>query len=111
MSVKTNYSREEIVEKLEVLKDTKKFFSEYFDTPIYDGFDDMRHVKCWRCDGDEIGWIESEDYDDEDGEYPDEYGGEIYGTSVWEKEDFTLVRYDNGSGEHITALFDNKTKA
>jgi hypothetical protein len=110
MSENIKVTRDEVVEKLQILSDTKHFFSEYFGTSIYDGFDDMRYVKSWRCDGDEIGWVESEDYNDEDGEYPDEYNGEIWGTAIWEKEDFTLVRYDNGCGEKIYAVFDNKTK-
>ena len=109
---KSIVSREEIVSKLNQLQDIKNFFSEYFDTTIYDGFDDLTGVYSWYLNDDEIRWTydknEDIDLDDEDYEY--EYGGEIYGTSIWIKEDFTLVRYDNGSGEYIYAVFDNKQR-
>jgi len=90
----------EIKEKIDKFEELKSQIGEYFGMTIYDGFDDMRNVTLWSLDDSEIHWVQ-------DG---DEYGGEIYGTSIWEKKEYTLVRYDNGSGEKIYAIFDNKTR-
>ena len=79
----------------------KQEISEYFDTEIYVGFDDMTHVKSWSLTDDEIIWI---DIDNE------EYACEIYGKGIWRKSEFTLVRYDNDCGELIHAVFDNSTE-
>lgn len=94
-----------ITDNLNLFKKLKEEIGAYFGTSIYEGFDDMRYVKCWSLNSEEIRWNESED-----SEEPEEYGGEIYGTCVWEKEEYTLICYDNGSGEKIYAIFDNLTR-
>jgi hypothetical protein len=107
-----NVSREEFESKLEELSNLKQFFSKYFDVEIYDGFDDMTGIYAWSITSDSVHWSydKNEDFDIEDEDFEYEYGGEIYGTSIWNKKDFTLVRYDNGSGEIISAVFDNKSR-
>ena len=90
----------EIKEKIDEFERLKSEIGEYFGMTIYDGFDDMRDIKIWSLDEDEIFWVQDDD----------EFSGEIYGTSIWEKEEYTLVRYDNGCGEKIYAIFDNKCR-
>ena len=98
-------------DRLDQFAKLKEEIGEYFGTTIYEGFDDMRYVKAWTLNSDQIYWLETEEYSEEQVEENDwEYSGEIYGTSIWRKPEFTLVRYDNGCGEKIYAIFDNSTE-
>lgn len=79
----------------------------YFGTDIYDGFDDMTDSVKWTINDGVIQWsenIENSDIDDY------EYSGEIYGTSVWEKKDYTLIRWDNSCGNLVYGIFDNSKR-
>lgn len=89
-----------IKEKIDQFQELKQEIAEYFEAPIYDGFDDCRECKWWINGHDDIHWIQ-------DG---DSYSNDIYGTSVWSKEDYTLVRVRNCSGEEYFQLFDNSLK-
>ncbi|MCK9575703.1 MAG: hypothetical protein WC979_02370 [Candidatus Pacearchaeota archaeon] len=92
-------------EKLKQFAELKKWFSEYFGADIYEGFDDMTEVACWTLDEKTIMWNEDEYSDD-----PGEYAGDIFGSSIWTKEDYTLVMYDDGCGNCRFAVFNNLTR-
>ena len=54
---------------------------------------------------DEVRWAKTkEDIENESDEI---YGGEVvWGTCVWETDDFAMISIDNGSGEKYTVIFD-----
>jgi hypothetical protein len=106
------YDRTELDSKLDLVSSIKEYFSEYFGVEIYSGFDDMRHVVCWEIIGNSIHWNVEDDVEDdvieEDGYcYSFEFS---YDSSVWEKEEFVLVEYDDSCGNDVLAIFDNKTR-
>lgn len=73
---------------------------EYFGVELYEAVQDMREVKWYWEEGSELSWIE----DDE------EYSAEIYGTSVWEKEDLTLFTLYSDFGGKYHAIVKNSNK-
>jgi hypothetical protein len=89
-----------IKEKIDQFQELKQEIAEYFDAPIYDGFDDCREYKWYINDNDDVYWFKE----------GDAYSNEIYGTSVWSKDDYTLVRVNDGCGEKYFQLFDNSLK-
>ena len=90
-------------EKLKQLAELKKWFSVYFNTEIHEGFEDMTYVACWCLNTGNVQWTA-----DELSIAPGEYCGECM--NVYEKEDYTLIRYDDGCGSDVLAVFDNKNK-
>ena len=88
-----------LIEKIQQFNDLKAEISNYFDTPIYDGFDDMTGV-TWSLNPDSVRWIG----EDDDCEYGEEF------RYVDAKKEYTLIKIYACTGETYLAIFDNSKK-